>query len=149
MPGRLTLSQGLTGIDGRPSASAYVALVLLMAVAATTGYAAASEGEGGAEPKRAVAIERLAGDLPIARPVQRPRLRSASAVPALAAGRRRPGGRNAARPALAPTPKPQPARPATEPTSSPEPTAPVSHPAPAPAPRAPARTPAPTFDLSG
>jgi outer membrane biosynthesis protein TonB len=171
VPASLTLSQRLTGPDGVPTTVARAGAVALACAAAALGFAAGPDGQGGEQARHsqrggAIAISRLAGELPIASPEPRPELRSAAALPAL---RGRPARRTrqaapvsapapAPRPAPAPTPEPAAAMPkpavetpapppAAAPAPKPQP-APRSAPAPKPQP-APRSTPAPTFDSSG
>jgi hypothetical protein len=154
VPEGLTLSQRLTRPDGLPTAVARGAAVALVLAAAAFGYAAGPDGHEQPAPKadggRAVAISRLAGELPIVTPEPRPGLRAAAALPALhgRAPRRR---TRAAAPVAAPRPQPTPIPSATpEPTATPRPVVqappPTASARPAPAPRS---TPASTFDLSG
>ncbi len=150
MPGRLTQ---LTRPDGVPTLLARLGVVVLMASAATVGWAAGPDRDEPDTPSRAVvSIDRLSGELPIARGEARPKLRSAAALPRLRGAF---GRATATAPEPAATPSVTPAPSAPEPTATPEVTVvPVATPAPAaPAPTAapprPAPTPGPTFDSSG
>jgi hypothetical protein len=169
MPARLTLSQRLTGPDGLPTLGARLGVAGLMLLAAGAGYAATSAGRDAAAPApRALAADRLAGELPIATPEPEPALAGAAALPPLHARprarreRRAPVRRPVATPAPAATPAPGANVPVSDPVPAPTPAAPAPAAPPAAAPPAaapPARTPAvaprprstpaPTFDSSG
>jgi len=159
VPGRLTLAQRLTSPDGVPTLLARAGVVILMASAAAIGWAAGPDrDEPGASSRAVIAIDRLNGELPIARGDARPKLRAAAALPRFRGAVARsaaPAPERTATPSATPAPSATP-----EPTAAPGVTVvPVATPAPeppaapAPRPRAapprPAHTPGPTFDSSG
>jgi hypothetical protein len=155
----------LTRSDGVPSLLARSGVVVLMASAAAIGWAAGPDrDEPGARPRAVVAIERLSGELPMARDEARAKLRSVATLPryrgsTARAAARLPEPEPAVTASATPTrsPEPEGAVPpeldvvpvATPAPAAPAPRAAPPRPAPAPAPRRPAPTPAPTFDSSG
>ena len=156
MPG-LSLSQRLTGPEGLPTSVATLIVLALMLVTAAAGFAVGPRGDRPEEHHRTIPASRLAGDLPIAAPEQRPALRAAAALPRIRGTRQR--RRTVARAETAPSSAPTAATAGTpEPAATPEPAtpeAPVASPpaappaqVPAAAPR-PRATPAPTFDSIG
>ena len=153
MPGRLSLSQRLTGPDGLPTAAARLGVAGLMLIAAAAGYAASPRGGEPPAPTHVpVAASRLAGELPIAAPEPEPALGDAAAVPPLRThvARRVAARRPAPAPAVPdPTPEPPVSEPLPEPTPAATPVATPAAPPPPAAPPKPRSTPAPTFDSSG
>ena len=147
MPRGLTLAQRLVDPEGVPTGTAKATLAILAVAAAAAGFVAHGDGDPGTGSQRgaAIAVARLAGELPEAREPSAPHLTSTARLPALPAVRPRRTRARAPEPAAPPAATPLPV-----PTAVPTPAAPVAVPAPAPpAASRPPRRPAPSFDLSG